>query len=130
MKTGAKRYVLEMLVAGMAYILILFAVNAAYCRWEEFLSSSGWRFVLAILPMIPAVFVVKAIVRHLHRVDEMEQAIQLRCLAIAFGATAFVTFTYGFLEGAGLPKLSMFVVWPVMAVCWLLARVVVGRSFT
>ena len=39
-------------------------------------------------------------------------------MAIAAAVTAGWTFTYGFLENAGYPRLSMFIVWPVMGAVW------------
>lgn len=129
MTRTSTKYVLEMSASFAAYAVILVAVNLFYDRWEGG-SQSGWRFALAVLPMIPAVFTIRAIVRHLHRVDELEQLIQFKCLAIAFASTAFLTFTYGFLEGVGLPKLSMFWVWPLMGTCWFIARFAVGRTYS
>ncbi len=38
----------------------------------------------------------------------------LENIALAAALTAGVTFTYGFMETAGFPKLSMFVVWCVL----------------
>ena len=42
----------------------------------------------------------------------------LEGLAIAAAVTAGLTFTYGFLESAGFPKVSMFWVWGVMGTVW------------
>ncbi|MEA1674025.1 hypothetical protein [Nitrospirillum sp. BR 11163] len=39
---------------------------------------------------------------------------QLVAIGFAFAGTALLTFTYGFLEVAGFPRLSMFMVWPLM----------------
>lgn len=49
----------------------------------------------------------------------MQRRLQLEALALAFAGTALIAFGYGFLEDAGLPRLSVFVVWPLMAVLWL-----------
>jgi hypothetical protein len=45
-------------------------------------------------------------------------------LAIAAAVTAAITFAYGFLELAGFPRLSMFFVWPLMAVAWLATTII------
>jgi hypothetical protein len=42
----------------------------------------------------------------------------LEDVAVAAAVTAGASLTYGFLENAGFPKLSMFVVWPVMGAVW------------
>jgi hypothetical protein len=54
------------------------------------------------------------------RLDEFLRLRSLEGLAIAAAVTAALSFSYGFLEGAGFPKLSMFWVWPVMCVVWAL----------
>ncbi len=43
-------------------------------------------------------------------------------MAFAFVGTAFVVITYGFLEAAGFPVLSIWWVWVVMALLWLVGR--------
>ena len=48
----------------------------------------------------------------------------LEHIAIAAAITAGWTFTYGFLENAGYPRLSMFTVWPVMGAAWGLLAIV------
>ena len=46
----------------------------------------------------------------------------------AFG-TALLTFTYGFLETTGFPKLSMFFVWPLMGAFWVIGCVLGLRRY-
>lgn len=73
---------------------------------------------LYVSPMIPFGLAVWAIVRQVKRVDEFIRKTTLVRVAIAAAVTAGWTFTYGFLENAGYPKLSMFTVWPVMGAVW------------
>ncbi len=79
-----------------------------------------------VSPMIPFLLVVWAIVRQVQRVDEFVRKTTLLHVAIAAAATAGWTFTYGFLENAGYPRLSMFTVWPVMGAVWGVLAVVDG----
>ena len=74
-------------------------------------------FVLAS-PMIGVLAVVWVLARHLGRVDEFIRITTLENMAIAAAATAGISFTYGFLETAGFPKLSMFAVLPAMFGTW------------
>ena len=53
-------------------------------------------------------------VRHFGRIDEYQRMRMLENVALASAVTAGLTFTYGFLETAGYPKLSMFTVWIVL----------------
>ncbi len=79
-----------------------------------------WRYPVAITPMIPWVFTVAAYVRYYRHMDELHQRMALEAFAFAFAGTALLTFTYGFLDLAGLHRISWFWVWPVMAVLWIL----------
>jgi hypothetical protein len=47
----------------------------------------------------------------------------LQGLAIAGGVTAGFALTYGFLENAGLPRISMFTVWMVFGGSWAVSTV-------
>ena len=42
----------------------------------------------------------------------------MQAFGFSLGATALVTFGYGFLEGAGMPHLSWTYVLPLMALLW------------
>lgn len=84
------------------------------------------RVLVSLSPMLPVVFICGVVVRNIRRLDEMQRKLQFEAIVMAFAATALMTFGYGFLEGAGLPKLSMFVVWPLMATFWVIG-VIVGR---
>lgn len=85
---------------------------------------------LALLPMVGAAYVVVTVIATLHRLDEMQRKIQFDAFALAFLGTAVLTFGYGFLEGVGLPRLSMFVVWPIMAALWLIGTFVGRYRYT
>jgi hypothetical protein len=88
------------------------------------------RTLLLISPRLPFLLIVWVVVRNIQRLDEYQQRLQLESIAIAAGVTAGWTFTYGFLENAGFPLLSMFKVWPVMGFVWAIAAIVrntVGR---
>lgn len=72
----------------------------------------------ALLPVLPGFVMAWVILRQLNRLDEFQRKVQLDSLAIAAAGTALITFSYGFLEGVGFPKLSMFLVWPIMSALW------------
>ncbi|HKU88431.1 MAG TPA: hypothetical protein VJP84_01465 [Steroidobacteraceae bacterium] len=76
------------------------------------------RTLLLLSPAIPLLFAIWAIVRQFGRMDEFVRLRSLESFAIAGAVTAGLTFTYGFLETAGFPRLSMFWVWGVMGGTW------------
>ena len=115
-ETARRRYNRDMVLGFIAYgaLLVpgLFIIDAN--------PDAGWRYALAPLPMIPAVFMVMAYVRYYRTADELQQRIALESLAFAFGGTFLVTFTYGFLDHAGLPRINWWFVWPVMSTLWII----------
>lgn len=126
LKEVGKRYNRELIGSIVAYAILLVVV--IYLVDGPF-ENSNFRYILVVLPMLPVVFTVRAIVRYLNDTDELERELQLKSLAISLAGTAFITFTYGFLERVGLPKISMFSVWPLIAVLWVGARFYLNRQY-
>lgn len=87
------------------------------------------RTAVSLLPIIPCGLICWAIVRQLRHIDEMQRTIQIEALAIAFAATALLTFSYGFLENVGFPKLSMFAVWPLMSTFWVIGLLITQSRY-
>lgn len=119
-------FIRDLLLGLTAYAGCLFLSNTL-------LASGGlaepWRTVMLLAPMAPAAGICAVIVRHIRRLDELQRRIQLEALATAFAGTALLSLGYGFLEGAGLPKLSMFAVWSVMGTLWAAASILFSRSY-
>jgi len=76
------------------------------------------RTALLVLPMLGFALMIRAVVRHVARIDEYQRRRLLESIGIAFAITGALTFSYGFLETAGFPRLSMFSVWIVMGASW------------
>lgn len=90
---------------------------------------SPWRDAIALSPMIAAALMAWVVLRQLRRMDELQVRLQLEAFGFAFAGTALATFSYGFLEGLGWPRLSMFVVWPLMAVLWMAGLALARRRY-
>ncbi|MGK6313569.1 hypothetical protein [Neorhizobium sp. DT-125] len=103
-------------VALMAYVLPL-------------VENPILRPLVALLPMVPALTVCWVVLRQLRRMDELQQRIQIEAIGLAFAGTAVITFGYGFLEIVGFSRLSMFVVWPLMATLWIVGTIVGNRRY-
>jgi len=118
-----KRSFALMLIGLAAYVAALFGLQLLLVGWVE---DDTARIAVSLVPMLPAIFLCGVIVRAIRDMDELQRKVQFEALALAFAGTALITFGYGFLEGAGLPRLSMFIVWPVMATFWVVG-VLLGR---
>jgi hypothetical protein len=73
------------------------------------------RTLLLVSPMAGFGLMIWCIARGVSRMDEYLRMRLLENIAIGAAITAGATFTYGFLETAGFPRLSMFTVWCVLA---------------
>ncbi len=117
------KYVSLFCLGLIAYAGVLVA---AQLRLAQGIDDGAIEVLLSVLPMLPALFICWVVVTGIRDMDELQRKVQFEALALAFAGTALITFTYGFLEGAGFPKLSMFVVWPLMAGLWVIG-VMMGR---
>jgi purine-cytosine permease-like protein len=109
-----RRYKLELGASIALYGVVLVASLTVGARMPQGATQTA----VYLLPMLPFLLAVAAVVRHLRRVDEYIRQSALERIAIAAAVTAGWTFSYGFLENAGYPRLSMFVIWPAMGAVW------------
>jgi hypothetical protein len=120
------QYTKELAGALLAYGLMLFGSIELL---QHVAIARPLRDLIALSPMIPAAAVPWIVLRELRRMDELQRRIQLEALGFAFAGTAVLTFSYGFLEGLGYPRLSMFSVWPLLAVLWIVGLALARRRY-
>ena len=125
MKTVERTYMRQFLTAMALYVVFVIVSVGLIGRMDQTL----WRIPVALLPIIPAGFALRAFIRYLNNVDELVQKMQLNAIAIAAGATGMITFSYGFLENAGFPQLSWTFIFPMMIAIWGIALIVVERRY-
>ena len=109
-KRIARLYYLELFGAIALYTLILVAA----IRYGRPMAPGALRTAVLLSPMIGFAGGVWAIARLIGRADEYVRMRLLENVSLAAAITAGLTFSYGFLETAGFPKQSMFVVWCVL----------------
>jgi hypothetical protein len=125
LNTWARSYLKEFGIAIVGYMVVL----AISVTWLNGNPDGPWRVLVALAPMVPALFAVLVVVRHLGRLDELQRRIQLEAIAFAFGGTAVLTFSYGFLELVGFPHVNWHFVWPLMATLWLVGAALAMRRY-
>lgn len=109
-KTVTRIYRRELGAALLVYTVLL----VASIRLGRPMDAGMMRTLALASPVIGVLLMVWTLVRHVRRVDEFIRQTTLESVAIAAAVTAGLTFTYGFLETAGYPRLSMFAVLPLM----------------
>ncbi len=120
------RYLWEFAVSLLAYVIVLIISVILLASLDIGPIS---RALFSLMPVIPGLAICRAIVRQLRRVDELQRKIQFEALGLAFAATVITTFSYGFLENVGFPKLTMFAVWPLMAAFWIIGYIISSRRY-
>ena len=119
-KRVAKIYFREMIAALVLYtVLLMAAIN-----FGRPMAPGGLRTAVLLCPMIGFGAAIWAIVRQIQRVDEYVRMRLLENVSLAAAITAGLTFSYGFLETAGYPKLSMFTVWCVLCLSVMVVQIV------
>lgn len=113
-REARNKYLLEFGGAIGLYLVVLF-VSLSFAKSME---PGKSQTLLLLAPVLPVMLAVWAIARQFRRMDEFVRLRGLESIAIGAAVTAGVTFTYGFLELAGFPKLSMFSVMPLFAFVW------------
>lgn len=78
------------------------AVTVAITIFVDFEGAGAWKYLVALLPIIPALWGVRAVGRNLARIDEMARTDLLTAMAIGFGLAMIAALTIGFLGIAGL----------------------------
>jgi hypothetical protein len=120
-----RRYLAEFGGAMTAYVVVLLGTAWVLNTYPE----GDWRYAVAVLPVLPILLVLWAVQRAVARMDELQRRVQLEGVAFACVGTAVLTFTYGFLEGVGLPHLSWTWVLPLMFALWGVGVALAGRRY-
>ena len=97
-RSRTRAYLRDFLPGVGGYAVVLVPVLA----WGHLDGTSPLRFVWALLPVIPALWIVRAVLRHLDRVDDYQRLLLLRVLGVGFAVAMVASVTVGFLGAAGL----------------------------
>jgi len=124
-----RRYTRELLLAMGAYVLILFA-SVWLLRHIE---APALRALVALLPVPPIAFALRAIVRYIRDSDEMQQRIELEAVCIATALVSLLYLAGGFLQTAKVIDIpaGAVLIWlfPLVCITYGLAKVVVARRY-
>ncbi|MEO7051432.1 MAG: hypothetical protein ABI128_07180 [Rhodanobacter sp.] len=111
MRAEQRRYVRELFPAMAAYVLLLF-VSLLLLKQMH---AVPLKIVIVLLPVLPVVFVVRAMVRVVLASDELERRLQLEAISIASMSVGLLSFAAAFLQGAGLLPIENGLMWVLPA---------------
>lgn len=120
------RSAIALLFSFLLYAGLLFAAGIIAPHVAK---STPLTLLTALLPCIGVILVLAIVIRTIRASDEFQQRIQFEAIAFAFAATALLTFSWGFMEDAGLPTLPTFAILPLMAALWGIGLAVTTRRF-
>jgi hypothetical protein len=120
-----RRYAIQLALAMISYAIVLIISLTLIPSVPR-----GWLQVLvATAPVIPVIFVLVSIVRLFSRIDEMQRRIHLEAIALAAGITALLALTCGFLENAGVSRLSGFWTFASIGFLWAVFALILRRRY-
>jgi hypothetical protein len=123
-RSAAIAYTRDFGLSMAAYVVVLIISVSLLDKVDQPVKT-----LIALVPLVPAGFALKAYLRFLTRMDELGRRIQLEALAFGFGAAGMLTFAYGFLENAGFPQLSYTWVFPLMIALWGIGGAIATRRY-
>lgn len=109
------------LLAIMAVYAVALFGSIAFLKHHASFSPIA-KSMVALVPMIPVLFTIPLVITRFRSLDEMQARHRLEAGAAATMICAFLALTYGFLERAGFPRQSMFIVWGTLGFSWVAAN--------
>ncbi len=124
-----RRYTREMLIGMGSYTALLFIS----LLWLRELEAPALRALVALLPVAPIALVLRAMVRFIRGVDELQQRIELEAICIAAALVSFAYMTGGFLQAARVidvpASAAMLWVFPLICGTYGVAKSLVARRY-
>jgi hypothetical protein len=108
----------------VAYCVVL----ALVLTFGDLDGTSPWRFVWAVLPVLPLIWVCVAVLRHLRRLDDYQQRLTLQGLGVGFAVAMAAAVTMGLLGAAGLQSpVTPWIIFGAGMAGWGITAIIVGR---
>lgn len=87
-------------------LILYLGLLAVAVTWAPKLENSIWGYVVALLPLLPGLFLTFGVVRVTTQIDEMERRIILEAAAFAFIFTLLLLLSFALLGLVGVPQPS------------------------
>jgi hypothetical protein len=102
-------------------LVTLLAVQASLVLLDPDGGANAWNLVWSLLPLLPAVWLVRAQRRSLRRADEYQRIVALEAMAIGFGTVIVLSLAGGLLDAAGIgdPRQSLQVTFILGILAWI-----------
>lgn len=126
-KEAARRYRRDIALAGGLYVALVIGAALAIRNFEL---PQSVVVVLALLPVAPALMMLRAYLVFVRAMDEFQRRLQTEALVISTAITLFASFAYGFLEEwADFPHVPLIWVFPAFAFVFGITHIVVRARY-
>ena len=126
-KQAGRRYTRGMMIAGLLYVgFVVLGVSVI-----RHMSPPQWLvIVLALLPALPALLMLRTYLTFLRALDEFQRRVQAEAALITLGIVTMAAFSYGFLEEwAGFPHIPLIWMIPAVVITWGASAFFVRRCY-
>ena len=124
-----RRYLREFLPPMAGYMVALW-ISLVLLRRVE---AEWLRAVVALLPLPPIGFAMRAIVRYIRDTDELQRQIELEAVSIATALVSMLYLAGGFLQAAKVVDIpasaAMIWVFPLVCLVYGMAKILVARRY-
>ena len=128
LKEWNKKYLTRFIRAMIAYALLL-PISLLLIGSGRIESIIG-KQLIALLPVIPFLFAMTAVINNVRQLDELQQRIHLESMLITTLLTGGLSFSYGLLEASDLvPHLPAVWIAPFMIAVWGTSNAIIGRRY-
>jgi hypothetical protein len=100
----------------LAYVLVLIAACYLAIGYPRL---GAWRTVIMLVPLIPALGILRFTLAQFQRSDEMMRHNQLIAIAWTFGISQFLMISWALLEVVGWQPLPMWITFVAMQAIWI-----------
>ncbi len=105
MRTAHRTYLKTFIPAMLAYVVVLF-VSILISKKLGIEAPLYLRAMLSLSPVIPIIFVCRALIRFLRESDELERQIELEAIALSGLFTGVIFLCLGFLANSKIISLD------------------------
>jgi len=126
MKQPLKIYMRDFGLSMALYVAAVFGINMVPGLEE----MPKWQAAfISLIPIIPTLFAIKAVLVFHRSMDELHKQIITESIIIAFFLVGLGSFSYGFLEVVGFPRLEAIWIFPALIMTQGAAQFIVWRKY-
>ena len=103
-------------------LILYLGFLAIAVNWVPVMEPSTWRYIIALLPMIPGIFLAFGILRIASKIDEMERRILLEAVAFSFILTFILLLSFALLGLVGVQQPNTIMITFIMCMLLIIGK--------